>query len=386
MGAIMKKLGIGMIGYGFIGKVHTLAYKNLDYYYDNVPADINMVGVYSRNIENANLGVKQGGYKFATDDYEEIINNDEIDVIDICTPNYLHKEIFIKALEKGKHVHCEKPLALNLSDAKEILKISKKYPRLKTQITFEYRYQPAIMRAKQLIEDGFLGKVFSVRGAYLHSGYIDPERPISWRLQKKYSGGGALYDMGSHLIDLTRFLLGDFSKVFLKQNTFIKKRPLRDKIKKVDVDVDDISILLFEMANGAMGTIEASRLATGSNDELRLEIHGQKGAIKFNSMQPNFLEAYDTRSPGKPIGGKRGFIAIETVQRYPKPANQFPGPKFTIGWLRYSLANTMDFIINIVEDRKPSTGIIEGYKTQETLEAAIISNKEKKWINLPLKI
>ncbi len=382
----MKTLGIGMIGYGFIGKVHTLAYRNLPFYYDHVPANIRLEAVYSRNIENAKLGIQQAGYKTATDSYDEIINNRDVDIIDICTPNSYHKEVFIKALEKEKHVHCEKPLAMNLHDAKKMLDEAKKHPNLKTQMTFEYRFQPAIMRAKQLIEEGFLGKIFSVRAAYLHSGYIDSQRPLSWRLQKKYSGGGALYDLGSHVIDLLRFLLGDFYRVYSKQNTFIGKRPLKGENGYGEVDVDDISILLFEMANGAVGTMEASRLATGTNDELRIEVHGQKGAIKFNSMQPNFLKAYDTRNPDQPIGGMRGFNDIETVQRYPGPANQFPSPKFSIGWLRYSIANTMDFITNVAQDKKPSASIWEGYKVQEVIEAALISNREKKWIELPLKI
>ena len=144
--------------------------------------------------------------------------------------------------------------------------------------------------------------------------------------------------------------------------------------------------MLFELQNGAIGTLEASRVATGSNDEYRIEIHGEKGSIKFNSMQPNFLEVYDTRDPSGPIGGRRGYTAIETVQRYPKPATQFPGPKFSIGWLRYHAGSAMDFITNIVEGKKPEADIYAGYKVQEVLEAALISNKERRWVDLPIKI
>ena len=235
----MKTLGIGIAGYGFIGKVHTLSYLNLPYYYDPVPAKLKMVGVYSRTIENAKKGIEQAGFEFATADYRDLLERKDIDIINICTPNSYHKEIIIEALRAGKHVNCEKPLALDLSEAKEILAEASSHPELISQVTFEYRHQPAMMRAKKLIEEGLLGRVYSVRAAYLHSGYIDPNRPMSWRLEKKYSGGGALYDLASHIIDLVRFLLGDFKKVYAKQNTFIKKRPIPGKEGEFgEVEVD----------------------------------------------------------------------------------------------------------------------------------------------------
>jgi predicted dehydrogenase len=153
-----------------------------------------------------------------------------------------------------------------------------------------------------------------------------------------------------------------------------------------EVDVDDLALLLFELKNGAIGTLEATKVATGANDELRLEIHGEKGAIRFNSMQPNFLEVYDTRDAEEPIGGWRGFKALETVQRYPKPAVAFPGPKFSVGWVRFHAGNAYDFIKNIVEGKKPEADMYAGYKVQEVIEAAVISDREKRWVDLPLKI
>jgi predicted dehydrogenase len=142
---------------------------------------------------------------------------------------------------------------------------------------------------------------------------------------------------------------------------------------------------MFELENGAVGTLESSRIATGSNDEYRIEIHGKKGAIKFNSMQPNFLEVYDCRSSSEPIGGRRGFTAIETVQRFPEPAIGFPGPKFPIGWMRPNIGNVFNFITNIVESRKPDTDMYAGYKVQEVMEACQISDKRGSWVDLPLQ-
>ncbi len=381
----MKTLGVGMVGYGFIGKVHTLSYLNLPFYYKPMPAKLKMVGVCSYPITDAQEGIQQAGFEFATEDYRDLLKRDDIDVIEVCTPNYLHKEIIINALQAGKHVNIEKPLAMDLKEAKEVLEIANKYPDLVSQMCFEYRYTPATLKAKQLISQGFLGRVYSIRAAYLHAGNSDPNRPIYWKIQKKYCGGGSLYDLASHVIDLIRFLLGDFKKVFSKLEIFVKERPLaNDPTKKEKVDVDDLALLLFELENGAIGTLEATKVATGTNDEVRFEIHGEKGAIRFNSMQPNYLEVYDCRDAEEPIGGWRGFKAIETVQRYPKPAVAFPGPKFSIGWIRYHAGNAYDFINNIVEGKKPDADILAGYKVQEVIEAATISDKEKKWVELPL--
>lgn len=383
----MKTLGIGMVGYGFIGRVHTFSYLNLPYYYHPLPAKIKLSGVYSHSLQNAKKGIEEAGYNFATDNWKDLLAMDDIDIIEICTPNFVHKEIIIEALKAGKHIICEKPLAMNLNEAKEIVKAADAHPELISQVSFEYRYQPAIMRAKKLIEEGLLGRVYTARIAYLHSGNSDPNRPMYWKIQKKYSGGGSLYDLASHVIDLTRFLIGDFKKIFSRLETFIEKRPISGKPGEFgEVDVDDLALIMFESKNGCIGTIEGSKVATGTNDEFRIEIHGEKGAIKFNSMQPNFLEVYDTRIDGEPIGGRRGFTAIETVQRYPKPATQFPGPKFSVGWTRYHAGSAFDFINNIVEGKKPVTDMHSGYRVQEVLEASKISNSEKRWVDLPLKI
>jgi predicted dehydrogenase len=383
----MKTLGVGIAGYGFIGKVHAMSYLNLPFYYKPMHAKLKMVGVCSVPIADANEGIVQAGFEFATEDYKDLIKRDDIDIIAVCTPNYIHKDIIINALNAGKHVNCEKPLAMNLSEAKEILDTANAHPDLISQMCFEYRYSPAIMRAKQLIDEGFLGRVYSLRAVYLHAGNADPKRPIYWKIQKKYCGGGSLYDLASHAIDLVRFLLGDFMRVFSRLEIFIKERPATGKTGPMcEVDVDDLALLLFELKNGAIGTLEATKVATGANDELRLEIHGEKGAIRFNSMQPNFLEVYDTRDAEEPIGGWRGFKALETVQRYPKPAVAFPGPKFSVGWVRFHAGNAYDFIKNIVEGKKPEADMYAGYKVQEVIEAAVISDREKRWVDLPLKI
>lgn len=383
----MKTLGVGMVGYGFIGKVHTVSYLDMPFYYKPMPAKLKMVGVVSSPLADAQEGIQQAGFEFATENYKDLLDRKDIDIIEVCTPNLYHKDIIIDSLNAGKHVICEKPLAMNLAEAKEILDAANSHLELISQVTFNYRYAPVVMKARQLINDGFLGRPYSARISYLHAGNVDPNRPTYWKIQKQFCGGGSSYDLASHVIDITRFLLGDFKKVFSKLEIFVKKRPVAGKPdEKMRVDVDDLSLMMFEMENGLVGILEASKVATGANDEIRVEIHGDKGAIRFNSMQPNYLEVYDMRDNEGYIGGMRGYKQIETVQRYPKPATSFPGPKFSIGWIRFHMGSAYDFIKNIAEGTKPEADMYAGYKVQEVIEASLISDAEKRWVDLPIKI
>ena len=381
----MRELGVGIIGCGFIGKVHALSYINIPYYY-NIPVKIKLVGACTSREETCRKAMGLG-FEFATTDYHEIIQRKDIDIINCCTPNDLHKEILLEAMKARKHIYCEKPIAMNLKEAQEIVEAVKNI-NIKHQMAFEYRFIPAIMRARQLVEEGFLGDVFQFRAFYLHSGYVDPSRPITWRMQKDKSGGGALFDLGSHIIDLMRFLLGEYAEVNALCETIIKERPVVGQgivpgcsgaIHRT-VDVDDITLMQVKMKNGAIGTLEASRLATGANNDLKFEIHGSKGAIAFNLMEPNWLYVYDVRDKSEPIGGMRGYKRVETVQRYPE--SNFPGPKFEIGWMRYNIAAIANFVRNIIEDKPCSPDLCDGMKVQEVMENAYKSAQEKSWCQI----
>ena len=203
----MKEYGIGMIGFGFMGKAHTYGYKTLPLYYENLPFRTSLVGVCTAHRKSAEKAKSLHGFAFASTDPEEIFSNNDIDIVHICTPNVLHKDMVMRAIKAGKHIYCEKPLTTDYEDAREILSILPT-EGLITQMTFQNRFLPAVMRARQLIAEGRLGRILSFHGAYLHSGSVDPDKPIGWKQDIELSGGGVLLDLGSHVLDLVYYLLG----------------------------------------------------------------------------------------------------------------------------------------------------------------------------------
>lgn len=377
----MKELGVGMIGYGFMGKMHSYAYASLPFIYDPPPAKIRLVGVCALTEKSRNLAMDRAGYEFATADYNDLLNRDDIHIINICTPNYLHKEQAAAAIKAGKHVYCDKPLAMDSSEAAELVKLDKS-GKTTNQVTFHNRFSPAIMRAKEMIEDGFLGDVISFRAVYLHSGYTDPQRPISWRMQMEKSGGGALMDLGSHAIDLLRYLIGDFNRVQANLRTYIKERPAAKGSEEiVPVTVDDYAVMQLEHQGGAIGTLEASRIATGVQDDLRLEIHGTKGAIRFDLMDSNWLYAYDETASNGPLGGDRGYTRIECVQNYPKPAS-LPGGKTPVGWDRFHIASIYEFVRRAANGLPGNPSFEDGLAVNKIMDAAVKSSQTGEWENI----
>lgn len=371
----MRTIGVGMVGYGFMGKIHTYGYKSLPMLYEPAPAAIRLVGVAVRSEASQKLAVEQGGYEFATADYRDLLARDDIDLINCCTPNNTHREIVTAAIRAGKHVYVDKPLAWDLAQAEEIVRAEAEVEangvhrtRMMAQ---NYRFVPALMRAKELMDEGRLGRVYTFSLRYLHNSNADPNRAVNWKSEKAIGGGGVLVDLGAHIIDLTRFLLGDFKRVCAQPFTMIPERPDgRGGVR--EVDTDDAAFVMAELVNGAMGTLEASKLATGSNDELTVEIRGSDGAITFNLMDPNWLRFYDNRKPEAPLGGEKGFLHIESVQRYPKPATM-PGPKLSVGWMRYHIASIYDFIDRVVSGKPGAPSLSDGLETQRVIETCYAS-------------
>lgn len=376
----MKEYGVGIIGFGFMGKTHTYGYKTMPLYYNNLPFRTKLVGVCAAHLENAEKAKDAHGFEFSTDSLDDIIGCNDIQIVNICTPNVFHKDAIIKALKAGKHIYCDKPLTASSEELDEILPLLDGCKTV-NQVALHNRFFTATMRAKEMIEEGKIGKVLSFRASYLHSGSVDPAKPIGWKQDKKLGGGGVLYDLGSHALDLIYYLIGEYDSIFAKTEVLYKQRP--DKSGRlVDVEGDDLALVIVKMKNGGTGIIEASKIATGTNDELRFEIHGDKGALRFNLMDPNWLDYFDNTVPEQPLGGTRGFTRIECVQRYPSPGGSFPSSKGSIGWLRGHVQCLYNFVSCVHEGRQASPSFAEGAYIQQVMDKAYESDRLGQWLKL----
>lgn len=376
----MKEFGIGMIGFGFMGKAHTYGYKTIPLYYENLPFRTRLVGVCTSHIATAEKAKALHGFEFATTDYHEILKRNDIDIVHICTPNVFHKDAVVSALKAGKHVYCEKPLTISYSDAKEILSVLDG-TNLTTQMTFQNRFLPAVMRAYQLINEGRLGNILSFHAAYLHSGSVDPNKPIGWKQDAELGGGGVLFDLGSHVLDMIYYLVGEYESIIASNRVLYPERSTADG-KMIPITAEDQSLMMVKMKNQSTGIIEISKIATGTNDELFFSIYGDKGALKFNLMDPNYLDFYDNTKPDKPIGGERGFTRIETVQRFSEPGGVFVSSKAAIGWIRGHVHSLYNFLQCVYDGRQASPSIRDGAYIQYVMEKAYESNEKSIWIDL----
>ncbi len=376
----MKSLRIGMVGYGGIGRVHAMAYRDLAFHYGLPANTIQIVGVATNHMESAQKAAAEIGCDFFTDDLQALIARDDVDIIDCCTPNNTHEQVVVAAARAGKHIYCEKPIASTLDEAQRIV-AAVEQSGVKSQMTFNFRFFPAIFRAQQLIQGGFLGRIFSYRGRYIRSSYISPDKPHTWRLNKASSGGGALYDLGSHILDLVYCLLGDFDSVQGQLETLIPERPISaGSLEKTHVDVDDLALLHIRMVSGTLGTVEISRMGTGTMNELMIEIYGDKGTIRFSADNPSWLEIYDARDIDQPLGGMRGFQKLETVGRY----ENAKAPDWTMspGFVRAHAECQYQFLKAIDENREPSPSLADGLRIQAVMHAAQKASDEGRWIKV----
>ncbi len=375
-----KPLGIAMIGYGGIGRVHALGYQTLPYHYGLPANTFRIVGVATTRPETAEKAAGEIGCHFWTADYQELLARPGVDVVDCCVPNHRHEEIVVAAARAGKHIYCEKPLAMDVAEGRRMVEAAAK-AGVNSQVTFNFRFFPALTRARQLVEEGFLGRVFSFRGRYYRSSYIDPTKPLSWRLQKDISRSGALFDLGSHVLDTVYYLLGEFGAVQATLETLIKERPVAaGAAEKGPVDVDDLALLNLRLADGTLGTIEASRMGTGLTNMLEIEIFGDRGALRWSTDDPSWLWAYDVRDPDQPVGGTRGFKRIEAVGRY--PGQKVPDWSMIPSFTRSHAECQYQFLKAVQEERPASPSLADGLRVQEVMEAALRSADGGRWVTI----
>ena len=289
----MKTIGIGIIGWGFMGRTHTLAIRSLPLFYPDAGFEAKLVGVCSRTVSKAERARDDLGFSYATGDYRDLLADPGIDVVSVCTPNDQHEAMAIDALKAGKHVYIDKPLTVDYPSALRVLEAARG-ARGKAQLALHNRFFTATLRAKELIGQGRLGDILTFTCRYLHSGSIDPNKPMGW---KQGAGGGVLLDLGSHALDLVTWLIGEMPReVLCAENTLYPQRPTKEGGLRHDI-AEDHALMLLRLKSGALGTVEASKITAGVADEMFLEITGTKGAIRWNLRDPGWLEFYDNTQP-----------------------------------------------------------------------------------------
>jgi predicted dehydrogenase len=377
----LKVYNVGILGYGFIGKVHAYGYASLPFYYDPVPLAARITHVVTSRQQRAEKARQAIGAGVAGTDFRQVTEDPHVDIVHICTPNHLHKDALLSAIEHQKHIYCDKPLVATMEEADEVLAVLGDY-RATAQMTFQNRFFPATMRAKQLVSEGALGDILEFRAAYLHGGSADPDAPAKWKLTAA-AGGGVIADLASHVLDLVDWLIGPFASVTAATQIAYGDRPSpTDPAKRVSIDAEDCVMLLARMQSGALGTMEATKLATGTEDELRLEIHGSLGALRFNSMDAHHLEFHDATQRDRPFGALRGWTRIDSGQRYDAPATSFPSPKASIGWIRSHVACLANFLQAVAEARPAEPGLEQGIRVQHLMQCARQSAEHGRWVDV----
>jgi predicted dehydrogenase len=357
-------LGVAMIGYAFMGKAHSNAWRNVASYFD-VPAFEQRVLVGRDPDGVAEAAAKYGWAESATD-WRAVIARDDIHIIDICAPGWMHAEIAIAALAAGKHVLVEKPLANTLAEAEAMAAAARaaRNQGVQSMIGFNYRRVPALALARELIAEGRLGTVRHVRAAYLQDWLVDPDSPMTWRLNKETAGSGALGDIASHAIDQVLFLLGDqVTEVSGRLHTFTTQRP--GAAGPEDVTVDDAAWATLSLASGAIASVEVSRVATGQKNSLKLEIYGDKGALLFDLEDLNELGFLDATLPVREQGFRRILV---NEPEHPYVDAWWP-QGHVIGWEHTFTHEIRDFLLAVGTGTQPSPSFEDGLNVQRILAA-----------------
>lgn len=372
-----RPLGVAAIGYAFMGKAHSNAWRNVASFFD-VPAFEQKVLVGRDATAVAEAAAAYGWAESATD-WRTVIERDDIDIVDICAPGWMHAEIAIAALEAGKHVLVEKPLANTLAEA-ELMTAAAAKARAKgvqSMIGFNYRRVPALALAKELIAEGRLGTVRHVRAAYLQDWLADADAPMSWRLRKETAGSGALGDIASHAIDQIQYLTGQaVVEVSGVLKTFVAQRPGADGPE--DVTVDDAAWGTFWLTGGSGASVEASRVATGRKNSLQIEVYGTKGALTFDLENLNELQFLDATLPVREQGFRR-ILVNEPEHPYLKA--WWPQGHI-IGWEHTFTHQVRDFLTAIKDGTQPSPSFEEGLQVQQVLAAIAESANKNSAITL----
>ncbi len=383
-----KTCNVALIGQGFMGRTHSNAYLKVAKFF-KLPVQPVMHTVFGMKEEDPQAFADRWGWKHSCTDWKSVIHNEEIDYVDIVTPNYMHMPPAMEALAAGKPVGCEKPIAGTLADARAMVEAAKK-AKAKTFVWYNYRRCAAVALAHQLVKEGKIGRIYHVRCIYLQE-WGGPDTPLLWRFQKKLAGSGAHGDLNAHIVDMARFITGDeiveisgaISETFIKERTIVAAPSAggiaggaKGAAKKGKADVDDAVLFLTRFKKGAVGSFEASRLATGYQNQNGIEVHGDKGALRFRFEDMNYLDYWDNTVERRLQGWKR--IMCTSGGNHPYVGNWWPDAHI-LGY-EHGFVNQAADIMRVLGGEKPEVPIpdfADAYETQRVLEAALLSAENR---------
>lgn len=374
------EIGVGMLGYAFMGKAHSNAFRTIPYMMYPPPAIPRMVAIAGRNEEAVKEAARRYGYERYYTDWHKLVEDGDIQLFDNGGPNDAHAEPSIAAAQAGKHVLCEKPLGRTAEESKTMLDAVQK-AGVKHMVAFNYRFVPAIRQIRQLVESGALGQIYHFRAVYLQE-WIMPHynTPMIWRLQKETAGSGALGDLGAHIIDLARYLVGEINSVSAMTKTFIPERPAADG-GMGKVDVDDAFAAVVEFDNGALGTLEATRFAAGRKNGQVLEINAEKASIRFNLERINELEVFWIDDEPKETRGFHNVLVSEPY--HPWWENWWPQGHM-IGW-EHTFVHEITHLLDCIVNDKPVSPIgadfEDGYRAAVVCDAVLQSAESKRQVD-----
>lgn len=382
----MRNLNVAMIGGGFMGKAHAMAYASMPMFFWPAPAMPVRKVVVDITDDLAIAARDRFGFEEASTDWHAAVTRDDVDIVDICTPNDSHAEIAIAAAKAGKHVICEKPLARTAVESRRMLDAVRDAGVIH-MVAFNYRRTPAVALAKKLVGEGRIGEILNFRGTYLQSWSADPDSPLSWRFQKAVAGSGAAGDIGTHVIDLARYLAGPIQSVNTMTKTHITTRPRQSggvdtlgtarnsSAERGTVDVDDELLSLLRFESGAIGSIEATRNAHGRNNFLTFEIHGTKGSIAFDYERRDELRVMLADDPAE----VRGFRTVHSGPSHPYGPNLWPIPALGIGYGETKIIECYDLCQSIVTGQQPSPNFEDGHRIALITDALLASAETGRW-------
>src|SRR3984957_519907 len=363
-------VGVGMVGYAFMGRAHSQAWRTVDRVFE-LPLRPRLAAICGRDEAAAESAAARLGWAATETDWRALIARDDVQLIAVAAPGGLHAPIAIAALRAGKHVLCEKPLANTLAEAELMAAAADAaFPSgARAMVGFNYRRVPAVALARRLVEQGRIGTLRHVRAVYLQDWLVDPDSPLTWRLQADQAGSGALGDLGAHIVDLARFLTGDeITGVSALSATFVEERPLLGGEGVGEVTVDDAVVFSARFGSGALGSFEATRYASGRKNGLRIELNGSSGSLAFDLERLNELEFYEGEdTDGGATAGFRRILVTEP--EHPYLSGWWP-PGHIIGWEHTFTHQARDLLTAIAEGAQPEPSFADGLAVQRVLDAA----------------